>query len=154
MSCLLLKIILTLVENIQLLWKWNAYIEKCCWRGRHQVVKLETAVELWGGFSTSVLSCCQHGFTNLRKSTSGTSADLQDMMMMFVSADVNDCAGQPCENGGTCRDLDGDFKCHCPSPYVGKHCQLRKSDQSHHWTIIRTTLRLQQLLCTQVLTND
>uniref|UniRef100_A0A8C5DBV0 Lactadherin-like n=1 Tax=Gouania willdenowi TaxID=441366 RepID=A0A8C5DBV0_GOUWI len=38
---------------------------------------------------------------------------------------VNDCAGLPCENGGTCRDLDGDFKCHCPSPYVGKHCQLR-----------------------------
>lgn len=114
------------------------------------------AVELWRGFSTSVLSCCQHGFTNFRKSTSGTSADLQDtmMMMMFVSADVNDCAGQPCENGGTCRDLDGDFKCHCPSPYVGKHCQLRKSDQSHHWTIIRTTLRLQQLLCSQVLTND
>ncbi|XP_077423631.1 milk fat globule EGF and factor V/VIII domain containing b isoform X4 [Vanacampus margaritifer] len=38
---------------------------------------------------------------------------------------VNDCAGQPCQNGGSCRDLEGDFKCHCPSPYVGKHCQLR-----------------------------
>uniref|UniRef100_H3CYG4 Milk fat globule EGF and factor V/VIII domain containing b n=1 Tax=Tetraodon nigroviridis TaxID=99883 RepID=H3CYG4_TETNG len=38
---------------------------------------------------------------------------------------VNDCAGQPCENGGVCRDLEGDFKCHCPSPFVGKHCQLR-----------------------------
>ncbi|XP_069551498.1 milk fat globule EGF and factor V/VIII domain containing b isoform X3 [Brachyistius frenatus] len=38
---------------------------------------------------------------------------------------VNDCAGQPCENSGICRDLDGDFKCHCPSPYVGKHCQMR-----------------------------
>ncbi|XP_049577952.1 milk fat globule EGF and factor V/VIII domain containing b isoform X4 [Syngnathus scovelli] len=38
---------------------------------------------------------------------------------------VNDCAGQPCQNGGSCRDLDGDFKCRCPSPYVGKHCQLR-----------------------------
>ncbi|XP_056595274.1 milk fat globule EGF and factor V/VIII domain containing b isoform X1 [Triplophysa dalaica] len=38
---------------------------------------------------------------------------------------VNDCAGQPCQNGGSCRDLDGDFTCRCPSPYVGKHCQLR-----------------------------
>ncbi|XP_054632605.1 milk fat globule EGF and factor V/VIII domain containing b isoform X3 [Dunckerocampus dactyliophorus] len=38
---------------------------------------------------------------------------------------VNDCVGQPCQNGGTCRDLEGDFKCRCPSPYVGKHCQLR-----------------------------
>uniref|UniRef100_A0A9J7XID4 Milk fat globule EGF and factor V/VIII domain containing b n=2 Tax=Cyprinus carpio TaxID=7962 RepID=A0A9J7XID4_CYPCA len=38
---------------------------------------------------------------------------------------VNDCAGQPCQNGGTCRDLDGDFTCKCHSPFVGKHCHLR-----------------------------
>uniref|UniRef100_A0A3P9MR60 Milk fat globule-EGF factor 8 protein b n=1 Tax=Oryzias latipes TaxID=8090 RepID=A0A3P9MR60_ORYLA len=44
---------------------------------------------------------------------------------VHCQTNVNDCAGQPCENGGVCRDLDGDFKCHCPSPFVGKHCQLR-----------------------------
>ncbi len=44
----------------------------------------------------------------------------------MIPADVNDCAGQSCQNGGTCRDLDGDFTCKCPSPYVGKHCNLRK----------------------------
>uniref|UniRef100_H3CVY0 Milk fat globule EGF and factor V/VIII domain containing a n=1 Tax=Tetraodon nigroviridis TaxID=99883 RepID=H3CVY0_TETNG len=38
---------------------------------------------------------------------------------------VNECAAQPCNNGGTCRDLDGDYTCQCPSPYVGKQCQLR-----------------------------
>ncbi|CAG5859075.1 unnamed protein product [Menidia menidia] len=38
---------------------------------------------------------------------------------------VNDCANQPCVNGGTCRDLDGDYACQCPSPYVGKQCQQR-----------------------------
>ncbi|XP_061615644.1 EGF-like repeat and discoidin I-like domain-containing protein 3 isoform X2 [Phyllopteryx taeniolatus] len=38
---------------------------------------------------------------------------------------VNDCAKRPCKNGGICRDLDGDYSCHCPSPYVGKQCQLR-----------------------------
>ncbi|XP_046897520.1 EGF-like repeat and discoidin I-like domain-containing protein 3 isoform X2 [Hypomesus transpacificus] len=38
---------------------------------------------------------------------------------------VNDCANQPCRNGGMCRDLDGDYVCQCPSPYVGKQCQLR-----------------------------
>ncbi|XP_029904248.1 lactadherin-like isoform X1 [Myripristis murdjan] len=37
----------------------------------------------------------------------------------------NDCASQPCKNGGVCRDLDGDFTCQCPSPYVGKQCKLR-----------------------------
>ncbi|XP_061671418.1 EGF-like repeat and discoidin I-like domain-containing protein 3 isoform X2 [Syngnathoides biaculeatus] len=38
---------------------------------------------------------------------------------------VNDCATRPCKNGGICRDLDGDYSCQCPSPYVGKQCQLR-----------------------------
>ncbi|XP_061077777.1 lactadherin-like isoform X2 [Conger conger] len=38
---------------------------------------------------------------------------------------VNDCASQPCQNGGTCYDLEGDYNCRCPSPYVGKHCQQR-----------------------------
>ncbi|XP_043980690.1 milk fat globule EGF and factor V/VIII domain containing b [Gambusia affinis] len=48
---------------------------------------------------------------------------------VHCQTNVNDCVGQPCENGGTCRDLDGDFKCHCPSPYVGKHCQLRECNR-------------------------
>ncbi|XP_066512254.1 lactadherin-like [Hoplias malabaricus] len=37
---------------------------------------------------------------------------------------VNDCANQPCKNGGKCRDLNGDYTCQCPSPYVGKQCHL------------------------------
>lgn len=38
---------------------------------------------------------------------------------------VNDCAEEPCKNGGLCRDLDGDYTCLCQSPYVGKQCQAR-----------------------------
>ncbi|KAF7707538.1 milk fat globule EGF and factor V/VIII domain containing b isoform X1 [Silurus meridionalis] len=38
---------------------------------------------------------------------------------------VNDCAAQPCQNGGSCQDLDGDFYCKCSSPFVGKYCHLR-----------------------------
>ncbi|CAL8404007.1 unnamed protein product [Boreogadus saida] len=38
---------------------------------------------------------------------------------------VNDCANHPCKNKGVCRDLDGDYTCQCPSPYVGKQCHLR-----------------------------
>lgn len=44
---------------------------------------------------------------------------------LLSPTDVNDCAAQPCSNGGICRDLDGDYTCQCPSPYVGKQCQLR-----------------------------
>ncbi|KAJ0029157.1 hypothetical protein NQD34_004154 [Periophthalmus magnuspinnatus] len=38
---------------------------------------------------------------------------------------INECQEQPCQNGGTCSDLNGDFSCTCPSPYVGKRCHLR-----------------------------
>lgn len=44
---------------------------------------------------------------------------------LLCFSDVNDCASQPCKNGGMCRDLDGDYTCQCPTPYVGKQCQLR-----------------------------
>ncbi|KAK9394054.1 lactadherin-like [Crotalus adamanteus] len=40
---------------------------------------------------------------------------------------VNECLSQPCKNGGTCLNLKGHFDCKCPSPYVGKTCQMRKS---------------------------
>lgn len=61
---------------------------------------------------------CQPGFDGVHCQNSvGRDLTLQK--------DVNDCAVQPCKNGGSCRDLDGDFKCHCPSPYVGKQCHLR-----------------------------
>ncbi|XP_057692055.1 lactadherin-like isoform X4 [Corythoichthys intestinalis] len=61
-----------------------------------------------GDVFTEYICKCQPGFEGVHCQTN-----------------VNDCAGQPCQNGGRCRDLDGDFKCQCPSPYVGKHCQLR-----------------------------
>lgn len=59
----------------------------------------------------------------------------------LLSSDVNDCATRPCNNGGVCRDLDGDYTCQCPSPYVGKQCQLRTFTKcnhffSFHWCII------------------
>ncbi|XP_061678448.1 milk fat globule EGF and factor V/VIII domain containing b isoform X2 [Syngnathoides biaculeatus] len=62
---------------------------------------------------------CQPGFEGVHCQNSVYGADLSSR------TDVNDCAGHPCQNGGSCRDLDGDFKCHCVSPYVGKHCHLR-----------------------------
>ncbi|XP_041074369.1 lactadherin-like isoform X2 [Polyodon spathula] len=38
---------------------------------------------------------------------------------------VNECATQPCKNGGTCQDMDGDYTYKCPSPFLGVHCQMR-----------------------------
>ncbi|KAM6937023.1 lactadherin-like [Xenentodon cancila] len=78
-----------------------------------------TATSRRGDVFNEYVCRCPQGFEGVHCQTSIPAADLNS------DKDVNDCAGQPCQNRGTCRDLDGDFKCHCPSPYVGKHCQLR-----------------------------
>ncbi|XP_062998351.1 lactadherin isoform X2 [Elgaria multicarinata webbii] len=38
---------------------------------------------------------------------------------------MNECASQPCKNGGSCVDLSGDYTCKCASPYLGKTCHIR-----------------------------
>ncbi|XP_030222385.1 lactadherin isoform X2 [Gadus morhua] len=62
---------------------------------------------------------CQLGFEGVHCQNRVKGADLN------VKKDVNECAAKPCKNGGSCRDLEGDFVCQCPSPYVGKQCHLR-----------------------------
>lgn len=39
-------------------------------------------------------------------------------------ADIDECAGGPCEHGGTCIDLIGGFRCECPPEWTGDVCQL------------------------------
>ncbi|KAK2120294.1 hypothetical protein P7K49_001680 [Saguinus oedipus] len=35
------------------------------------------------------------------------------------SVEVDECASQPCLNGGRCQDLPNGFQCHCPDGYAG-----------------------------------
>ncbi|XP_051896510.1 EGF-like repeat and discoidin I-like domain-containing protein 3 isoform X4 [Pristis pectinata] len=42
---------------------------------------------------------------------------------VHCQTNINDCASQPCKNGGSCVDLDADYSCNCPSPYIGRACQ-------------------------------
>lgn len=49
------------------------------------------------------------------------------LLSLFSSVlDKNECSSQPCKNGGTCLDLDGDYTCKCPSPFFGRSCHVRK----------------------------
>ena len=45
--------------------------------------------------------------------------------MLCVCAD--DCASNPCLNGGTCNDLLNNFNCSCPDGFSGPQCEVRGS---------------------------
>ena len=38
--------------------------------------------------------------------------------------DVDECAGNPCRNGGTCSDGINNFTCSCPPTHMGRTCEL------------------------------
>ncbi|XP_070206984.1 scavenger receptor cysteine-rich domain-containing protein DMBT1-like isoform X2 [Littorina saxatilis] len=39
--------------------------------------------------------------------------------------DINECASNPCQNGGTCHDRVGQFSCTCPPGFIGQLCYFR-----------------------------
>lgn len=41
----------------------------------------------------------------------------------MFSSDIDECAGGPCQHGGTCHDLVGGFRCDCPPEWTGDLCQ-------------------------------
>ena len=40
-----------------------------------------------------------------------------------TNADIDDCVGDPCLNGGTCTDLVYDFSCECAAGFTGDTCE-------------------------------
>ncbi len=42
----------------------------------------------------------------------------------YIITGYNECESNPCENGGTCTDLIGDFSCNCPPGLTGPTCDI------------------------------
>ena len=47
-------------------------------------------------------------------------------------ADINECAVEPCENGGFCSDGLASFTCDCAPGYAGPSCQTGKDKDRKH----------------------
>ena len=47
--------------------------------------------------------------------------------LFVLTADIDDCAVQPCHNEGTCIDAVNDYSCNCAVGYTGKNCSVGKN---------------------------
>ena len=49
------------------------------------------------------------------------------MYAHYLLSDIDDCAGNPCQNGGTCSDGVDSHTCTCITGYTGSTCETSKS---------------------------
>ena len=43
----------------------------------------------------------------------------------FLFKDIfNECLSRPCQNGGSCENLLGDYRCNCTSGFTGRQCDI------------------------------
>ena len=45
------------------------------------------------------------------------------LTISFNSIDIDDCASNLCENGGTCVDGINGYTCNCTDGFIGESCQ-------------------------------
>ena len=45
------------------------------------------------------------------------------VVILFLRTGINECErANPCQNGGTCTDLDIGYRCVCPDTHTGQNC--------------------------------
>lgn len=72
----------------------------------------------------------------------------------FCEIDINECQSSPCQNGGTCIDLENSYACYCPDGYFRPtHCPSQ-SIFTHQITTIPTTSTNFKLLFRFILSFD
>jgi collagen type VI alpha len=61
----------------------------------------------------------------LNASSISTLGSLTTGVVAALCNDVNECASNPCQNGGSCVDDYGRYFCRCPATFTGNNCQMR-----------------------------
>ena len=49
----------------------------------------------------------------------------------FEFLETDECAGNPCMNGGDCSEGVGWFTCECPAGYTGRNCAYGKTKDNY-----------------------
>ena len=49
------------------------------------------------------------------------------LIIAYIFVERNECASNPCKNGGTCSDQVNKYSCNCVPGYVGYNCQIGMS---------------------------
>ena len=47
-------------------------------------------------------------------------------MPVFIFTDIDECASNPCQNGGVCIDGINGYTCNCAPGYTGVNCEISK----------------------------
>ena len=61
-------------------------------------------------------------------------------LLLSSSSDINECASNPCQNGGTCVDAVNGYSCSCVNGWAGEHCATGSRINLYALTIIDITL--------------
>ena len=46
-----------------------------------------------------------------------------EKLFWMLILDINECESNPCENGGTCTDMEDGYSCACESGFTGSECE-------------------------------
>ena len=62
------------------------------------------------------------------------------MVSVVCFSDIDECASDPCSNGGTCSDLVNKFVCNCPPGYGGIRCEAGRLKFATNWYMVFTVM--------------